>query len=319
MSTVKTHQHYVPEHYLKHWVRKEPGMKDRLWVRNKPASKTYPATDLNSVSEQNKFYRVQMDDVVYGLLRYRYQPHESNQLVEALIDTIKPMNSIQRYIDGRHPHHENLEILNTNFLEDQYGRLETHFGNLLETLNNPSTDLKSFLESGKKIVFQQLIALAATQALRTSSARARALLYLREPTAIVDGKEVELNEHQKSSFIKTTLFIDSIRWTETIVASRPTVTLFKNNSGEDFLTSSSPVLLNIPKTGTIENPGDISMEMALGPRLALRIDCNGRSNITVLKIENQKVSAFNDRIYQQSDRDVYSTNKSQLDSLQSTF
>lgn len=74
-------QHYVPQFYLSHWLGREG-----ILVRNN-ISKSLTHKNTKEIAEENYFYGIKMDDVVWDLLLYKYSDDiDSNPYLKTLFN-----------------------------------------------------------------------------------------------------------------------------------------------------------------------------------------------------------------------------------------
>ncbi|MGE8259947.1 MAG: DUF4238 domain-containing protein [Stenotrophomonas sp.] len=287
--------------------------KSRLWAWNRERSQILPITDLNSTGQTNRFYRMELDDTTHSLVLFKYQGVKDSLLMQNILGSFSVMNKVHRYIQEEHEYHENLQPMSTNFLENLYGKLDDAFATLLQSINRSDQSLHAVLLRDKLICYQQLVTLAATQTLRTRIARAHVSNHVVDLVLQTGEQEQRLTQGQKDTFLKSSLFIDSLLLSEEMIRCRPSIRLYLNRSDSDFLTSSSPVIVQLPDRTGINHVEGITLLMALGPRVAMEIHCDGGSDIHILGYAPADVAEFNRRMFEHSIDDLYATSRIQLE------
>jgi hypothetical protein len=306
-------QHYVPKFYLERWKAPIDAKNSRIWVYNKLDKRKFAATDLNSVSQINRFYRVGMDDVVHAMVQYKYEKFLHLPHVQVLLSGLEGVMHVNDYITAKHPEHEKLKFIPTNFLENRYGEIESKLGATLKEITCDKELLEETLRSKPEAFRSDLIALFCTQYFRTSSARKVTVHQVRNMFLERNGVKTKLAPAQVENVVKCILFIDSLLLVDRMISSKISVHINLNTTDVDFLTSSSPAIGYNPD----EKLDNFSGFMPLTPKLSMVIRRSEGSLPQILVRESNLdiVIKGNSLIYKKSDGDIYCTSKRQRDFL----
>ncbi|WP_186032165.1 DUF4238 domain-containing protein [Burkholderia gladioli] len=314
-SEKKNNQHYVGKAHLKKWQVSKLGKKKALWVHNKDTGNIFPITDLNAVGQVIGFYSVFVDQDIFDILQYRYAGHLEHPIVRSTLEQLRTLRQIHDYRERGLPGHEKLDIIENNYLENQYGEFETKYGETIDGIANASENLEIYLQTNALEKYLDLIGFYYIQNARTFAARRAVLEHVRSIHLERESGELKLNDRQREVVVKIMLFIDAIRNASEAQAAQMSVMIAPNKTSMDFVTSSTPACL---KPSIVEGMRHVYGFLALSPRVAMFVMHNtiSRRGFTVRPIETEEEVLFLNRTtFALSDRDTYSTSKEQLSLL----
>ncbi|MBY4798516.1 DUF4238 domain-containing protein [Burkholderia cepacia] len=311
----KINQHYVGKAHLKNWQVSRIGKNLALWAHNKDNGNIFPVTDLNGVGQVKHFYAAFVDQDILDTLEYRYAEHMEDPFVRVTMEQLRLLRCIHDYRERRLDGHDKLDIIENNYLENQYEQFETKYGETIDGIVNCSGALKEHLKIDTLEKYLDLLGFFFIQHARTFAARKTLLAYLESVHLVRERGELKLNDQQVQVVVKIMLFIDAIRNASEAQTSNVSVTIGLNKSGMDLVTSSTPAIL---ESGTVD--GSIHQDgfVALSPKLAMFVSRNAttRRTLNLRHIDTeQEVLVLNGITLSNSDRDVYSTSKEQLSLL----
>lgn len=309
-------QHYVSRLYLKYWqIECNKNNNKILWAKNKDRDEIFEVSDLNTICQKNKFYRVDIDRDVYEILKYKYEPLIDNPLIRDFMRELEALHCVNIYIKNKEHNYENLDVININFLEKKYAKIENSIAVTLSELNDiVSNDISLTSISPKSIKqhYQNLIALSCIQYFRTKEARSNIMRIINEMSLKrSDGSIIKFSEKQIETTLKIILFLESALLADDVYKNRFTIRFLNNKSDIHFITSSSPTIFN----KKLRNLSDLKCIMPLSPRLSMLIYKSKlqTKTITCIDIDRNGVEDQNNIIYKYSGYDVYATTKEQLD------
>ncbi|WP_139476932.1 DUF4238 domain-containing protein [Aeromonas veronii] len=292
----KKKQHYVMQNYLARWKSESTDKKNEgIWVFNKTNRRTYFCTNLNNIAQIGYFYEIYIDSDVLGLLNGRYLKYAECRPLLEQFDVLRRYDEIKKNL----PIDEinvDLSIVNKNYLEDQYSKLENVLAKVIASINE-DIYAHTIKIIQKKDSMDALVAIFMLQLHRTKLCRDAAhneiqRLFIKEP----NGTDRELSEEQKNNFIKASLLLDSIVTTIEFTKKSYSVELLVNRTNIKFITTDNPANIF-----NYENRGDLSTfvgYMPLTPSIGLIIrghKVEGK-NYFVRSISHAEALAINKRI-----------------------
>ncbi|MBU9618504.1 DUF4238 domain-containing protein [Burkholderia multivorans] len=311
----KNNQHYVGKAHLKNWQVSRVGKNLALWTHNKDNGNIFPVTDLNAVGQINNFYAVFVDRDILDTLEYRYAEHMDDPFVCMTMEQLRLLYFVHDYREQRLDGHDKLDIIGNNYLENQYEKFETKYGRTIDGIVNCSGALEEHLKIDTLGKYLDLLGFFFLQYARTFAARKALLAYVESVHLVRKSGELKLNDLQVEVVVKIMLFIDAIRNASEAQTSNVCITIGLNKSGIDLVSSSTPAILESgTEGGSIHQDGFL----ALSPKLAMFVSRNAstRRTLNLRHIETEKEIVVLNRVtLSNSDRDVYSTSKEQLDLL----
>ncbi|PCE32691.1 DUF4238 domain-containing protein [Burkholderia ubonensis] len=312
----KARQHYVARFYLKRWQAE--GRKKRMWVKSKEENKTYSITNLSSVCQKRDFYKIDVDEVVYGMLDYKYGHLLDEPVVGEMMACFDALRRVDSYMSRKLPKHEKLGVLGNNFIEDRYCEIENKIALALTNIVDAKEKIVEVLQQDLVGYYSDLLGLFCTQHFRTLRARANMLSNIKGMVLERDGETVPLTDEQMETTVKAIMFVESLRLVENLRRQDVTISLNFNASGVDLLTSSAPTILLPGGTNASGFNDGLYGFMALSPGLSMSIS-KGAGKKRAIEIGRSDIAAVNfvnRLIYDRSDRDVYSTSLRQLSDLE---
>ena len=138
---LKKRQHYVPQFYLSHWLGREG-----ILVRNNISKKSYPQKNTKEIAEENYFYGIKMDDVVWDLLLYKYSDDiDSNPYLKTLFNDFALLKDADAVINKgllvvnddeelMNFAKKNIDILNKVLLENKYSDIEGAISEIIKDM-----------------------------------------------------------------------------------------------------------------------------------------------------------------------------------------
>ncbi|NWE19827.1 DUF4238 domain-containing protein [Pseudomonas sp. P7548] len=310
----KIRQHYVSRFYLDSWATQDSNGDSWIWVHNKKDKNTYKTANLKKVAQQNRFYRVEIDEVVWGMLSYYFAPLQGEPFVAEMLHKINQLRLVNAYRVSGLERHEKLAPLETNFLEDMYSALESEFAYTVAAMSARPENMNVAVEEDAERHHDNLLKLIASQYFRTRRAR-KAVIDLTKDMYLesVNGTE-KLTPVQVETVTKVILFVESIRLANNLIRTGFTLSLDHNASDLDLVTSSNPVWGNVEDREEKEDVSSFKAVMPLAPKVNLRLfkSDNTDSVFQFNSIDRGVVYRQNKLIAEASDLDVYATTKQQL-------
>lgn len=300
---VKKRHHYVMQNYLERWkgFDKSKSKKEGVWVENKVRKSNYFCTDLNSISQINYFYALDVDQDVLGLLRYRYDKHPE---CKSTLEWLALLALLDEYKKKELYNYEKLDVINKNVLEDEYSRFEDVFARILQSIDN---DLELYISSlvNKESDLRVLVFIFVFQAFRTKVMRD--MLSDKMIEILVDWGDGErrLSSIQKENYLKASLYLDSISSSLRICSNDFSIELLINNNKKGFITSDAPAVII---SGSDFELSKFEGFMPLTPNIGMVI--RGRrlvgKNFFLTKISQQQLIRFNKLIKNSFCEQLYS-------------
>lgn len=266
-------QHYVPQFYLSHWLGREG-----IFVQNNISKKTYPQKNTKEIAEENYFYGIKMDDVVWDLLLYKYSDDiDSNPYLKTLFNDFALLKDADAVInkgwlvvnDDKELMQfakRNLDILNKVFLENKYSDIEGAISEIIKEMIKEQ-EAKIITPINDKMYFNLLI-FYSLQLFRTKMISA-AQQKIEKLTLVRGDVEIELDNCQKETFLKCMLYIMSFQFALKIEKECFSIKIHKNHTKINYITSDSPVIYH--------NDGAIAA-IPLSPRLFVNFSLNKNTN-----------------------------------------
>lgn len=307
LSAKKRH-HYVSRGYLKYWrTNRGTGKKKSsgVWTFNKDRRDCNFQTSLFSIAQVNYFYNLEVDRDVYDLLRIKYLG--KSNFSKEFLKHMKALADISEYQEKKMPGWEKLHVINKNYLEGMFEKMESHISRSLIPIDQGVYFYLKELQE-KKVGLGDLLDLFCAQILRTKDARAKVESVLRRAVVVRDGVETFLSERQNRNLIIASMFFDSILLSEDLREVDYSIELLINNSNIPFVTSSCPAIM----LGSAEMLSDLrKMEgyMPLNPKVAMIV--RGwrplSVNFTAKSVGLGEAQKWNDMMLNHADYDVYAS------------
>jgi len=272
----KKHQHYVPQFYLELWMSH-----DGFFVRNSIGAvpKIYPKKTTVDVGEENYFYKIEMDDVVWDMLYYRFgEEAKSNAVVAKVMQDLfmlKAMDDVVTRGVGivnndeamRDNAREILEHLKKHHLEDAYSNIE----------GAVSVEIESFSKSQNSDLwvppsaetFMHILVFFCFQSLRTKQRMHNLDLQISKMYLERGENSIQLTSEQKKSVLKCMLYILSYQLCQKLYNAGCSMIISKNHTKLNYLTSDCPAMY-FDKTG-LKNGMKSFGVMPLSPKLLVHI------------------------------------------------
>lgn len=275
----KKHQHYVPQFYLNLWV--SSGV---FFVKNSMGvePKTYPKKTTVDVGEENYFYAIEMDEVVWDMLSYRFGEEAKSNPVVALVMQeffrLKAMDDVAvrgvGIVNNDDALRENargiLAYLKKHHLEDAYSNIEGAVSIEIESFSRSQESDVWVPPSGD--TFMHVLVFFCFQSFRTKSCIDNLDLQISQMSLKRGAESVDLTPEQKRSVLKCMLYVFSFQMCQRIYESGCTMNIMKNKTNLNYLTSDSPaVYFDSSVLGAgVESYGI----MPLSPKLLVHINVN---------------------------------------------
>lgn len=319
----KKHQHYVPQFYLEQWMSH-----DGFFVRNSMGAvpKIYPKKTTVDVGEENFFYRIEMDDVVWDMLYYRFGEEAKSNVVVAQVMQglfmLKAMDDVVTRGIGivnndaamRDNAREILDYLKRHHLENAYSNIE----------DAVSVEIESFSKSQNSDLwvpptaetFMHILVFFCFQSLRTKQ-RMHDLESQISEMHLERGEEtIQLTPEQKRSVMKCMLYILSYQLCHKLYAAGCSMTISKNHTKLNYLTSDCPAMYfdKASLKGVAKSFG----VMPLSPKLLVHIsvpdeNMGGEQSIRMLDIYDVGVvKKTNELVLEYSHNFVFAKKKKDL-------
>lgn len=311
----KIRQHYVSQLYLDNWKTDKSNEDPSIWSLNKITGKIFKVTNLSNISQKNRFYKVVIDDIVWDMLQYLFASLQHEPLVAQTMHALNPLLLVNRYRENKLDHYEKLAVIETNFLEDRYADLENWFAHTIKKISEAGEKLSDIFEENEAKHYDSLMLFFATQHFRTLRARQKTYditkdMYLRRG----DGEEHKLSPQQVDTVTKIRIYVDSVRFAESLSRSDFNVSLDFNVSNIDLVTSSSPTLGYVAPRERHDDITSFTGCVPLSPKINMRLhQSSGRGKrIEFGTLGKQKVLSLNRLQVKNSNMDIYATSERQL-------
>lgn len=208
---------------------------------------------------------------------------------------------LNKYQEEKKENYEKTYVMNKNFLEDKYEKLETI---LSITINLMKNDFNQYLNNIKSNPQESmvLIELFLIQLYRTKKMRITLSNIMNKLFVEKNSIKQKLSNDEKDCFFKIMQFLDPIVESQKIVQNSFTIELIKNNTKINFITSNSPAAMEKTSNGMIGY-------MPLTPSIFLIItiqnpDIESRKfnyfeidNIDTINLLNNRIDEYSDEIY----------------------
>lgn len=310
----KLDQHYVSWFYLKYWrITNESGQVG-IWAKRGDSGAEF-AQGRNKLANDHRFYRVEVDDVVQDMMRYKYPRETAEPQTLAMLDQLDVLTAANEYIAAKLTGAEKLDVIRTNYLEDKYDRLETVFSKTLANLNKNYMDRLWGTASAVNDTYAALIGLYATQLFRTQVMRNVLLKNITSMTLVRDTGQIVLSDSQKASLLKLITYLESISLSRRLYEDRVSITIYMCDEESSFYTSDAPaqrISAEMHSTGRFKR---LFATMPLSPRhfMEIRKDPNVTPKIRVHPITAQGVEQLNAMFLARNEgNDVYATTQAAL-------
>jgi hypothetical protein len=304
----KKRHHYVPQSYLKFWITNKEGEKTKqgIWTYNKQRRDTNFITDLNRISQINRFYKLDIDDDILDVFTYRYRDKKYD--MPNIFEELDVLNKINKYKKSQAPCHEKLNVINNNYLEDKYEKVEKKFSPILNLIQKDISKYLSELKRGK-FYLRDLVEIFSIQLFRTKKSREH---ILSEITSIYIDKNDDrkaLSEHQRMNLLNLILFVEPLFFCQTLTKNEYSVEFLINNSTISFITSNSPALIINAQSSKVEDMSKFVGFIPLCPKVGMIIRGHRplSKNLMIRYVNESEVDDCNKFIFNESDYDVYSS------------
>ncbi|WP_455884563.1 DUF4238 domain-containing protein [Pseudomonas spelaei] len=311
----KKHQHYVPQFYLDYWV--EPNGVD---VKSKiegsiPQYTKYTSVD---VAAGNYFYKIEVDDVVWDMLSYRFlEESKTDVFIKKTMDglhllkitddvatkgigVVNPDEIALKNVRGI------LRHFNKHYLEDEYGKIEKVI----------SAELNRFVESQKSesfvpptaATFKNILVFYSFQLFRTRERMDAISSEISQMILSRGDSNIVLTLSQKETVMKCMLYIFSYQFAVLLGKVGCTVNILKNNTALNYITTDCPaVYFDKARHGLKESIGILP----LSPKLLINLiipgyDKKGPGRLEVRnETDEELVKKTNELIERHSHNFVY--------------
>jgi hypothetical protein len=243
----KKKHHYVPQFYLKKWLTLEG-----LWIKNKinHKEKIYPKKSTKDIAEENNFYGIEIDDVVWDMLAYRFEDDtKSNEIVRIVMNGFWNLKIFDDIISKKiwavnhdesllNSAKKTLDHLKNTYLEDAYSHMESEVSKKINIFNKvQDSNLWTPLPTD---TYSSLIVFFAFQLFRTKDVRSRLENNITDLCLSREDEKIILTENQKETFFKCLLYIFSIQFCMRIESLGFHMVIHKNRTKQAYLTSDCP-------------------------------------------------------------------------------
>jgi hypothetical protein len=305
----KLEQHYVSSFYLQYWKRKNAHGQLGIWVRQGNGKAAF-VQGRNALALGDRFYRVEVDDVVRDLMHYKYPKETAEPHVLGLLAQLEPLAAAYAYKAARLPDGERLDVIMTNYLEDKYGDLEAVFSKILAALNKNYMKSMWGSASAQNNTYSTLIGLFATQLFRTRAMRTRLEAQITEMTLVHESGPVVLTASQKDTMLKLIAYAESISLARQLCFDRVSVTIFVAQDEAFFVTSDAPAQGISLEADSAKRFRSFHGAMPLSPKhyMEIRKGPNMPAKIIMLPVPAQMVEFLNAQFLSRNQGDdVYAT------------
>lgn len=280
------------------------------------ASGFYVSKSTRKLAVIKYFYRIDMDDVVFDMLRYRFGESESSN-VRGIIDRFLGMKLCNDVVIGKIPLvnddrnlfsqvEEGLKLWKNNFLEDDFSRIESCVSRSIK-LFDKMQGFDGFLPVPAD-VFQHVLMFFCFQIYRVEKCRKQAEKDVREMTLRRGLEVLKLTNDQRESVVKCMLYVFSYQLYEGLCAQGCSVTIFKNYTDVGFITSDNPAVFLEGCNDGVESGAGI---IALSPKVLAKIEVGGECGVVKFRridaVEEAKI--INETIKKNALKFVFSSNK----------
>lgn len=312
----KVEQHYVSSFYLEYWKRKNAHGQLGIWVKQGDGKAAF-VQGRNAVAYGDRFYRVEVDDVVRDLMHYKYPKETAEPHVLGMLAQLEPLAAAYAYKAARLPYGERLGVIMTNYLEDKYGDLEAGFSKSLAALNKNYMKSMWGSASAQNNTYSTLTGLFATQLFRTRAMRTRLEAQITEMTLVRESGPVILTASQKDTMLKLIAYAESISLACQLYIERVSVTIFVAQDEASFLTSDAPAQCVSFEADSAKRFRSYHGAMPLSPKhyMEIRKGPNLPAKITMLPVPvpAQVVEFLNAQFLSRNQGyDVYATSEAGL-------
>jgi hypothetical protein len=310
----KLEQHYVSSFYLQYWKRKNAHGQLGIWVRQGDGKAAF-VQGRNALALGDRFYRVEVDDVVRDLMHYKYPKETAEPHVLGLLAQLEPLAAAHAYKAARLPDGERLDVIMTNYLEDKYGDLEAVFSKSLAALNKNYMKSMWGGASAQNNTYSTLIGLFATQLFRTRAMRTRLEAQITEMTLVRESGPVVLTASQKDTMLKLIAYAESISLARQLYIERVSVTIFVAQDEASFVTSDAPAQGISLEADSAKRFRSFHGAMPLSPKhyMEIRKGPNLPAKIIMLPVPAQMVEFLNAQFLSRNQGDdVYATSEAGL-------
>lgn len=267
----KKHQHYVPQFYLDYWI--EP---NGVYVKSKIEGSLpeYPKYSSVDVAAGNYFYKIEMDDVVWDMLNFRFgEEAKTDIFIKKTLDglhflkriddvgtkgigVVNPDKTALKNVQGILRHY------NKHYLENSYEKIERIV----------SSELNRFvsLQNSESLVppttatFHNILIFYGLQLFRTRERMDAINSEISQMILSRSESNVVLTLSQKESVMKCMLYIFSYQFALILEKVGCTVNILKNNTGLNYITTDCPAIyFDKAKHGLKESVGILPLSPKL--------------------------------------------------------
>lgn len=309
----KVQQHYVSSFYLRSWRTTRPDGQVGIWAKTGGAAPRF-AQGRNALATGERFYRVEVDRQVRGMMDYKY-PVRENGVVAEILAELDVLAGIDVYMARQLPHHERLDLIRTNYLEDKYSALEDKFSKTLDRVRKRGR--RRLLEGTARdgALYHSLIHLYATQLFRTPTTRDAVLKDVKNVVAETASGTFDFTQSQTETLFKLTIYIESLRLAERLCKDQVILELYRSDGDATFHTSNAPAQkLFVEANEQKEFLGFLGV-LPLTPYYFMKITKNGasRGGIVVHPADCSTVARINELFLRKNQgADTYATSEGAL-------
>ncbi|MFO7502524.1 DUF4238 domain-containing protein [Escherichia coli] len=289
----------------------QPEFTDKTLSRKPGAVQSYRQRNTKEIAEENYFYSIKMDDVVWDMLLYRYSDEiESNPYIRLLFNEFAILKEADIFVNKELLINNNdeksmefarkyLEDFNKIFLEDKYSQVESAISEIMKKIIREQ-ESKIITPIDDKMFFSLLI-FYSLQLFRTKKMMSKALEKIEGFILNRGGEEIVLDDSQKKTLLKCMLYITSFQFALRIEKECFAIKIYKNHTKINYITSDSPAIFY--------NDGSVAA-MPLSPRLFVQFSLNknikeilpARIGFETIDIYNtEKIKRINKLIHDFSD------------------
>ena len=310
----KLEQHYVSSFYLEYWKRKNAQGQLGIWVKKGDGEAAF-VQGRNAVAQDDRFYRVEVDDVVRDMIHCRYAQETAEPHILVLLAQLEPLAAAHTYAEAGLLDKERISVLMTNYLEDKYGDVEAGFSKCLAALNKNYLTSMWGSASAQSKTYSTLIGLFATQLFRTRAMRTLLETQITEMTLVRESGPVVLTASQKDTMLKLIAYADSVSLARQLYLERVPVTIFVAEDEVSFLTSDAPAQYISFEVDSARRLRSFHGAMPLSPKhyIEIRKGPNLPAKITMLRVPRQIVEFLNAQFLARNQgNEVYATSEAGL-------
>lgn len=267
--------------------------------------------------KKNRFYRVEIDDVVWGMLSYYFEPLKHEPFVAEVLQGLSPLRLVNAYRTREFEQHEKLAPFETNFLEDWYSVLEGKFDYTIKKLSAAPRNMRAIVKDDFKIHHDNLLVLFASQYFRTRKARQNIVDLTKDMYLESQAGTQKLSALQVDTVTKVILFVNSVLLAENLIRTGFSIGLAYNASSRDLITTSTPTSGHVQKRERLDDIVSFKGYMPLAPKINMYLSKAPTSKgiFQFNNISREVVSRQNKMLAEFSDLDVYATTERQLKAL----